>query len=108
MKRVVAAAVLLAALGVLLVGGTSTATAGPTATITFQVSFDGRQCLLTITSSKEISNVTVNGRKTELSSGTTTLVLNVQPGDVITVKAGTTTATFTVPADACGVRNGDH
>jgi len=107
MKRALVMAVLLAALGVLLVGGTSTATAGPTATITFQ--FDDRLCQLTIRSSKGISNFSVNGRVTELTDETTTLVLSVQPGDVITVKAGTTTATFTVPLDApCGVRNGDH
>jgi len=102
MKRVLFVVALLAALGVLLVGGTSTATAGSTATITFQLSSDGHDCTLTIRSSKEISNFTHNGAKTELSGGTTTLVLNVQPGDVITVKAGTTTATFTVPLDACG------
>jgi len=103
MKRALVMAVLLAALGVLLVGGTSTATAGPTATITFSLSED---CVLTITSSKDISNFTVNGVTTE-GPGTTTLVLNVQPGDVITVKAGTTTATFgPVPVGCRVVVNG--
>ena len=107
MKRALVMAVLLAALGVLLVGGTSTATAGPTATITFSLTSGDHGCLLTITSSKEISNITVNRVKRELSSGTTTLVLNVQPGDVITVKAGTTTATFGPVPVGCGVvRNG--
>jgi len=109
MKRALVMAVLLAALGVLLVGGTSTATAGPTATITFELSAGDHGCILTIRSSKGISNFSVDGHRTELTDETTTLVLNVQPGDVITVKAGTTTATFTVPLDApCGVRNGDH
>lgn len=109
MKKALVVVALLAAIGVLLVGGTSTATAGSTATITFELSSDGHGCLLTITSSKDISNFTVNGVKTELRDGTTTLVLIVQPGDVITVKAGTTIATFTVPTDTvCGVPDHGH
>jgi ABC-type glycerol-3-phosphate transport system substrate-binding protein len=93
--------VLLVALVAGLAGGTvaGVAAAAPTATITFSLSTtDGfhPSCTLTVTSSKDISNFTVNGVKTELSSGTTTLVLQVSNGDVITVKAGTTTATYTV------------
>ena len=98
MKRTFVLVALLAALGVLLVGATSTATAGPTATITFSLSTsDGIHpaCTLTVTSSKDISNFTVNGVTTE-GPGTTTLVLNVSNGDVVTVKAGTTVATYTV------------
>jgi len=106
MKRALFVAAVLAALGVMLVPA---ATAGPDATITFVLSSDGHGCTLTITSSKDISNFTVNGVKTELTDGTTTLVLSVSPGDVITVKAGRTVATFTVPLDhRCVVpHNGD-
>ena len=98
MKRFV---LLVALVAGLIAAGTVTgvAAAAPTATITFSLSTtDGfhPSCTLTVTSSKDISNFTVNGVKTELSSGTTTLVLQVSNGDVITVKAGTTTATYTV------------
>jgi hypothetical protein len=98
MKRVVLLATLVT--GLIAAGtGAGIAPAAPTATITFSLSTtDGVHptCTLTVTSSKDISNFTVNGVKTELSSGTTELVLNVSNGDVITVKAGTTTATYTV------------
>ena len=102
MKRLLVVVALLAALGVLLVGPASTASAASTATITFQLSSDGHgNCTLTITSSKDISNYTVNGVKTTPTTAIKTVVLSVVSGDVITVKSGTTTASFTVPA-GCG------
>jgi hypothetical protein len=78
--------------------GAGSAVADPTATITFSLSTsDGLHptCLLTITSSKDISNFTVNGVKTE-DVNVTSVTIPVQNGDVITVKSGTTTATYTV------------
>jgi len=60
-------------------------------------------CTLRITSTKDISNYTGNGVKTD---GVTisTVTLNVANGDVITVKSGTSIASYTVtgclPADA--------
>lgn len=99
MKRISVVAALLALLSVLVIGTASTASAASTATITFQLSVDGHgACTLTITSSKDISNYTVNGVKTEPTTAIKTVVLSVQSGDVITVKSGTTTASFTVPA----------
>ena len=80
----------------------TSATADPTATVDFQLT----QCQLTITSTKDISNFTVNGVKTEgFADGATTLVTEVAEGDVIDVKSGVTTATFTVTA--CLNDNGD-
>jgi ABC-type glycerol-3-phosphate transport system substrate-binding protein len=98
MKRLI---LLVALVAVLVAGGTvaGVAPAAPTATITFSLSTsDGfhPKCILTITSSKDISHITVNGVKTDVASGTTQLVLNVKNGDVITVKSGITTATYTV------------
>ncbi len=52
---------------------------------------------------KDISNYTVNGVKTD-GVTTSTVTLNVANGDVITVKSGTSIASYTVtgclPADA--------
>ena len=84
---------LAAVLAVMLSVGAVAAFAASTATITF--SLDTAHCQLTITSTKDISNYTVNGVKTE-GITTTTVTLNVANGDVITVKSGTSTATFTV------------
>jgi hypothetical protein len=88
----------LAAVGVTA----STAAADPTATVTFGLT----QCELTIESTKDISNFSRNGLKTEgFPDGTTTLVLAVAEGDVIAVKSGITTADFTVTG--CLADNGD-
>ncbi|MGH8986513.1 MAG: hypothetical protein ACRDY6_21950 [Acidimicrobiia bacterium] len=88
----------LAAVGVTA----STAAADPTATVTFRLT----QCELTIVSTKDISNFSRNGLKTEgFPDGTTMLVFPVAEGDVIAVKAGITTADFTVTG--CLADNGD-
>lgn len=65
-------------------------------------------CTLTITSGKGISNYTVNGVKTELNYETTSVTIAVSNGDVITVKAGTSTATFTVSGCAAPHGGDDH
>lgn len=95
----------------MLTVGVAAAVAAPspksTATITFTPSTTGGlhpSCTLRITSTKDISNYTVNGVKTE-GITTSTVTLNVANGDMITVKSGTTrTPPFTVsgclPADA--------
>ena len=83
-------------LAVMLSVGAVGALAGPgnsEASITF--SLNTTTCQLTITSTKDISNYTVNGVKTE-GITTTTVTISVAEGDVITVKSGTSTATFTV------------
>ena len=65
-----------------------------------------RECELTITSTKDISNISLNGVTTEgFLDGTTTLVIGVAAGDVIAVKSGITGATFTVTE--CLNDNGD-
>jgi ABC-type glycerol-3-phosphate transport system substrate-binding protein len=110
MKRSIIVAALIAALATIVLGGTAAAAPSPKSesTITFDLATGEHGCAVTIHSSKDISNFTVNGVKTELSDGTTVLTLVVSPGDVITVKAGTTVATFTVPADAvCDDHGGD-
>jgi hypothetical protein len=89
-----------AVLAVMLTVGAAAAIAAPgnsAATITF--SLNTSTCQLTITSTKDISNYTVNGVKTE-GITTTTVTISVANGDVITVKSGTSTATFTVTG--CG------
>jgi hypothetical protein len=91
---------LAAVLASMLTFGAVTAIAAPgksAATITF--SLNTTTCQLTITSTKDISNYTVNGVKTE-GITTTTVTISVANGDVITVKSGTSTATFTV--SGCG------
>ncbi len=94
MKRIIAAMVVAVTLSV----GATTAVAGPYATITFSLATTGGihpTCELTINSSKDISNYTVNGVKTD---GVTTpsVTLSVANGDVITVKSGLSTASYTV------------
>ena len=80
----------------------SSATADPTATVTFQLT----DCQLTVTSTKDISNIAVNGLTTEgFADGTTTLVLAAAAGDVIAVKSGITRTEFTVTD--CVNDNGD-
>lgn len=95
---------LAAVLAVMLSVGAVAAVAAPTgspgnsaATITF--SLNTTTCQLTITSTKEISNYTVNGVKTE-GIATTSVTISVANGDLITVKSGTSTATFAV--SGCG------
>jgi hypothetical protein len=88
---------LAAVLAVMLTVGAVAAVAAPSATITF--SLDTATCQLTITSTKDISNYTVNGVKTE-GITTTTVTISVANGDLITVKSGTSTATFAV--SGCG------
>jgi len=98
--RKVLIATLLAIAAVEFTAGS--AAAGPTATVAFGLT----ECQLTIESTKDISNFSLNGLKTEgLADGTTTLVLAVAEGDVITVKSGITTAEFTVTG--CVADNGD-
>ena len=78
------------------------ATADPMAAVTFQLT----ECQLTITSTKDISNFTLNNVKTEgFADGTTTLLIGVTEGDAIAVKSGVTTAVFTVTE--CLNDNGD-
>ena len=80
----------------------SSAAADPTATVTFQLT----DCQLTITSTKDISNISLNGLTTEgFADGTTTLMIGVAAGDVIAVKSGITRADVTVPE--CVNDNGD-
>ena len=91
---------LAAVLAVMLTVGAVAAIASPgnsAATITF--SLNTTTCQLTITSTKDISNYTVNGVKTE-GITTTSVTIPVANGDVITVKSGTSTATYTVTG--CG------
>jgi type 1 fimbria pilin len=91
MRRIMAATVAVLALLVVWAGS---AVAGPTATITF--SLNTTTCDLTITSTKDISNI--NG--VEPGTATTTVTIPVVNGQVITVKSGITTASFTV--SGCG------
>jgi hypothetical protein len=63
---------------------------------------DPDACTLTVSSSKDVSNYTIDGAKTELGGGTTTLVLRVQGDDVVTVKSGTAVWTYSVPTGFCG------
>ena len=80
----------------------SSAMAEPTATVAFQ----GTDCQLAITSTKDISNFSLNGVKTEgFADGTTTLVIGVAEGDMVDVKSGVATAVFTVTG--CLNDNGD-
>lgn len=65
-------------------------------------------CTLTITSGKGISNYTVNGVKTEPSVEITSVTIAVSNGDVITVKAGTSTDTYTVTGCAAPHGGDDH
>jgi len=95
-------------LAVMLSVGAVGALAGPgnsEATITF--SLNTTTCQLTITSTKDISNYTVNGVKTE-GITTTTVTIGVANGDVITVKSGTSTATYTVIGCAHVPPGDDH
>jgi ABC-type glycerol-3-phosphate transport system substrate-binding protein len=105
MKRLIAVIAAIAAL--LAIGALSAVAASPKSTATFQFALSTTggfhpSCRLTITSSKDISNYTVNGVKTE-GVDTPRVTINVASGDVITVKAGTSTASYTVtgcvPAD---------
>ncbi len=90
MRRIIAATV--AALAVVALAAGS-AVGAPTATITFDL--NTTTCQLTIRSTKDISNFTVNGVKTE-DVNATSITIQVAEGDVVTVKSGTSTATFTV------------
>jgi hypothetical protein len=95
---------LAAVLGAMMTVGAVAAVAAPTGSpgnsaATIMFSLNTTTCQLTITSTKDISNYTVNGVKTE-GITTTTVSINVANGDVISVKSGTSTATFTV--SGCG------
>lgn len=79
-------------------------------TATIGVTFDGDACTVTITSTKGISNYVVTDShgttKIELDTEVTTIVIQLAPGETITiesVKSGTTTAgpfgPFTCPPD---------
>ena len=82
----------------------SGASADPNATVAFQLT----QCELTIVSTKDLSNVKLNDVTTEgFADGTTSLVIAVAVGDVITVKSGVTTAEFTVTECLTDGDNGD-
>jgi len=99
---------LAAVLAVMLAVGSLAAVAAANnsaATITF--SLNTTTCQLTITSTKDISNYTVNGVKTE-GITTTTVTISVANGDVITVKSGTSTAEFTVTGCAHVPPGDDH
>ena len=90
---------LAAALGAL----PSTAGAANHSSATFSdPQLDAVACTLTVSSTKDVSNYTIDGAMTELGGGTTTLVLPVQGDDVVTVKAGTSVWTYTVPTGFCG------
>lgn len=98
MKKILFAAVVSAMLTV----GVVAAVAGPSpnseATFRFALTTTGGahpSCQLTITSTKDISNYTVNGVKTD-GVTTPTVRISVANGDRITVKSGTSTAVYTV------------
>ena len=97
MRGIIAVIATLAMLTVGAVVAVAAPSPNSEATITF--SLNTATCQLTINSSKDISNYTVNGVKTE---GVTTpsVTISVKNGDVITVKSGTSTASFTV--SGCG------
>jgi hypothetical protein len=103
MKRFFSALILITSL--VLVAATPVAGAQSTkseATITFSVATGPQgECLLTITSTKAISYVDVNGNKTEYEPEpeVRTETIAVATGDVITVKSGRTVETYTV---TCG------
>jgi ABC-type glycerol-3-phosphate transport system substrate-binding protein len=100
MRKLFLGAVVVVMLTVGAVGALAAPTGSPgnsAATITF--SLNTTTCQLTITSTKDISNYTVNGVKTE-GITTTTLTISVANGDLITVKSGTTTTTLAV--SGCG------
>jgi hypothetical protein len=80
------------------------ASKGNSASIFGEPQLDPVACTLSVTSSKDVSNYTVDGEKTELGGHTTELVLSVKGADVVTVKAGTSVLSYTVPSDVC---NGD-
>lgn len=98
MRRFSILATLVASAAALLVlGAAPVATGAPTANITFTETSDGHTCTVVVRSDKDISNFTINGVKTELGSGTTVLEFTgLSEGNVITVKAGTTVASYTV------------
>jgi hypothetical protein len=100
MRKLFLGAVVAVMLTVGAVGAMAAPTGSPgnsAATITF--SLNTTTCQLTITSTKDISNYTVNGVKTE-GITTTTVTISVANGDLISVKSGTTMTTFAV--SGCG------
>ena len=100
MRKLFLAAVLASMLTVGAVAAIAAPTGSPgnsAATMTF--SLNTTTCQLTITSTKDISNYTVNGVKTE-GITTTTVTISVANGDLVTVKSGTTSTTFAV--SGCG------
>ncbi len=97
MRGIIAVIATLAMLTVGVVAAVAAPSPNSEATITF--SLNKATCQLTINSSKDISNFTVNGVKTE-GVTTSSVTISVKNGDMITVKSGTTTESFTV--SGCG------
>ena len=103
MKGFLSVLILIASL--VLVAATPVASAQSSksdATITFSVATGPQgECLLTITSTKGISYVDVNGNRTEYprEPEVRTETIAVATGDVVTVKSGRTVETYTV---TCG------
>ncbi len=97
MRGIIAVIATLAMLTVGVVVAVAAPSPKSEATITF--SLNTATCQLTINSSKDISNFTVNGVKTE-GVTTSSVTISVKNGDMITVKSGTTTESFTV--SGCG------
>lgn len=104
MKKLFFAALLAV---MLTVGAVAGLAASPKSEATITFSLNTATCQLTITSTKDISNYTVNGVKTE-GVTTTTVTISVANGDVITVKSGTSTATYTVAGCALVPPGDDH
>ncbi len=94
MRRIIAATV--AALAVVALGaGSAVAEPSPKSTAEITFALNTATCELTIHSTKDISFIDVDGVKDE-DVNATSVTIQVAEGDVVTVKSGTTTATFTV------------
>ena len=99
---------LLTLAAALAVPSVATASNGNSASVFGEPQLDSVACTLTVTSSKDISNYTLDDAKTELGGHTTSLVLAVQANDIVTVKAGTSVVSYTVPSDFwAGTGGGD-
>jgi hypothetical protein len=94
--------VLVALVAALAYAATAAASNGNSNAVFSDLQLDYTACTLTVSVSKDVSNYAIDDVKTELGSGTTTLVLQVQANDVVTIKAGTSVWNYTVPADFCG------
>jgi hypothetical protein len=68
-----------------------------TAVITFTESSDGHTCSVTVHSTKDISNYSINGVKKDIGNGGRTMTFTgLSAGTVITIKSSTTIASYTV------------